>query len=32
MAQAKSYSTAGAFRTALETRLQNRAREERTDL
>ena len=32
MAQAKSYPTAGAFRTALETRLQNRAREERTDL
>jgi len=32
MAQAKSYPTAGAFRTALETRLQNRAREGRTDL
>lgn len=32
MTQAKSYSTAGAFRTALETRLQNRAREQGTDL
>jgi predicted nucleotidyltransferase component of viral defense system len=32
MTQAKSYPTAGAFRTALETRLQNRAREQGTDL
>jgi predicted nucleotidyltransferase component of viral defense system len=30
--EAKSYKTAGAFRTALETRLQTRAREEGTDL
>src|SRR6266849_4087229 len=30
--EAKSYKTAGAFRTALETRLQSRAREEGTDL
>lgn len=32
MNEAKSYKTAGAFRTALETRLQVRAREEATDL
>jgi predicted nucleotidyltransferase component of viral defense system len=32
MDEAKSYKTAGAFRTALETRLQIRAREEATDL
>ncbi len=32
MDEAKSYKTAGAFRTALETRLQSRAREEGTDL
>ena len=32
MDEAKSYKTAGAFRTALETRLQMRAREEATDL
>ena len=32
MDEAKSYKTAGAFRTALETRLQTRAREEGTDL
>lgn len=32
MDEAKSYKTAGAFRTALETRLQMRAREEGTDL
>lgn len=32
MTRAKSYSTAAAFRTALETRLQNRAREQGTDL
>jgi Nucleotidyl transferase AbiEii toxin, Type IV TA system len=30
--EAKSYKTAGAFRTALETRLQTRAREAGTDL
>ena len=30
--EAKTYKTAGAFRTALETRLQNRARTEGTDL
>ncbi len=30
--QPKSYKTAGAFRTALETRLQTRAREQGTDL
>jgi predicted nucleotidyltransferase component of viral defense system len=30
--QAKSYKTAGAFRAALETRLQTRAREQGTDL
>jgi predicted nucleotidyltransferase component of viral defense system len=30
--EAKTYKTAGAFRTALETRLQGRAREEGTDL
>ncbi|PYU51956.1 MAG: hypothetical protein DMG53_00785 [Acidobacteria bacterium] len=30
--EAKTYKTAGAFRTALETRLQNRARAEGTDL
>jgi Nucleotidyl transferase AbiEii toxin, Type IV TA system len=30
--EAKTYKTAGAFRTALETRLQNRPREEGTDL
>ena len=30
--EAKSYKTAGAFRTALETRLQTRARKEGTDL
>jgi len=29
---AKSYKTAGAFRAALETRLQTRAREQGTDL
>jgi hypothetical protein len=32
MGEAKSYKTAGAFRTALETRLQMRARTEATDL
>src|SRR6476620_11507302 len=32
MDEVKSYKTAGAFRTALETRLQTRAREEATDL
>lgn len=32
MDEAKSYKTAGAFRTALETRLQTRAREKGTDL
>ena len=32
MDETKSYKTAGAFRTALETRLQTRAREEGTDL
>jgi hypothetical protein len=32
MDEAKGYKTAGAFRTALETRLQTRAREEATDL
>ena len=32
MDEAKSYKTAGAFRTALETRLQMRARTEATDL
>jgi hypothetical protein len=32
MDEAKSYKTAGAFRTALETRLQARAREEGMDL
>jgi predicted nucleotidyltransferase component of viral defense system len=32
MPQAKSYKTAGAFRTALETRLQTRARATGTDL
>jgi predicted nucleotidyltransferase component of viral defense system len=32
MDEAKSYKTAGAFRTALETRLQARARAESTDL
>jgi hypothetical protein len=32
MDEAKSYKTAGAFRTALETRLQMRARAEATDL
>jgi len=32
MEEAKSYKTVGAFRTALETRLQTRAREEATDL
>jgi Nucleotidyl transferase AbiEii toxin, Type IV TA system len=30
--EAKTYKTAGAFRTALETRLHNRARAEGTDL
>ena len=30
--KAKSYKTAGAFRAALETRLQTRAREQGTDL
>jgi Nucleotidyl transferase AbiEii toxin, Type IV TA system len=30
--ETKTYKTAGAFRTALEARLQNRAREEGTDL
>jgi len=30
--QAKSYKTAGAFRAALEARLQTRAREQGTDL
>lgn len=29
---AKSYKTAGAFRAALETRLQTRAREQEADL
>jgi hypothetical protein len=32
MDETKSCKTAGAFRTALETRLQTRAREEGTDL
>jgi hypothetical protein len=32
MDEAKSYKTAGAFRTALENRLQTRARDEGTDL
>jgi hypothetical protein len=32
MDEAKIYKTAGAFRTALETRLQMRARAETTDL
>ena len=32
MGEVKQYKTAGAFRTALETRLQTRAQEERTDL
>jgi len=32
MGEANQYKTAGAFRTALETRLQTRAQEERTDL
>jgi len=32
MEEAKSYKTAGAFRTALENRLQARARDEGTDL
>jgi len=32
MDEAKSYKTPGAFHTALETRLQSRAREEGTDL
>jgi hypothetical protein len=32
MDEVKQYKTAGAFRTALETRLQIRAQEERTDL
>ena len=32
MNEPKSYKTAGAFRTALEARLQARAREEDTDL
>ena len=32
MDEVKQYKTAGAFRTALETRLQTRAQEERTDL
>jgi predicted nucleotidyltransferase component of viral defense system len=32
MDETKSYKTAGAFRTALETRLQSHAREEGTDL
>src|SRR5260370_27755022 len=32
MDEAKLYKTAGAFRTALETRLQARAQVERTDL
>lgn len=32
MDEAKPYKTAGAFRAALETRLQTRAREEKTDL
>jgi len=32
MDETKQYKTAGAFRVALETRLQTRAREERTDL
>jgi len=31
MDEAKSYKTAGAFRTALENRLQTRARDEGTD-
>ena len=32
MNETKQYKTAGGFRTALETRLQARAREEKTDL
>ena len=32
MDEVKQYKTAGAFRTALETRLQARAQEEKTDL
>jgi hypothetical protein len=32
MGEVKQYKTAGAFRTALETRLQMRAQQERTDL
>src|ERR1700732_685158 len=32
MDEVKQYKTAGAFRTALETRLQTRAQVERTDL
>jgi len=32
MDEVKQYKPAGAFRTALETRLQTRAQEERTDL
>ena len=32
MGEVKQYKTAGAFRTALETRLQTGAQEERTDL
>ena len=32
MDEVKQYKTAGAFRTALETRLQARAQVERTDL
>ena len=32
MDEAKQYKAAGAFRTALETRLQARAQEEKTDL
>jgi hypothetical protein len=32
MDEVKQYKTAGAFRTALETRLQTRAQEEKTDL
>jgi hypothetical protein len=32
MEEAKSYKTAGAFRTALETRFQSRVRVEATDL
>jgi hypothetical protein len=30
--EAREYKTAGAFRAALETRLQSRAHDERTDL